>query len=169
LISSYLRVSNTITLHYRDNQAASLPPLLLLHSLSDNTYAFDAIIAAGLSQNFRVIAPDLRGRGESSRPHSGYTLEDHCADIIAILDELGLERANIAGHSFGALLGLYFAAHYPERMLGLTMLDAAAELHPLTPMFLLAAGTRLGKWYLSEQAYISSVRAAPYFTFWDVK
>jgi pimeloyl-ACP methyl ester carboxylesterase len=167
LFSSYLQVSNSITLHYRDSQDASLPPILLLHSLSDNTYAFYAIIAAGLTDSFRVIAPDMRGRGASTRPNNGYTLEDHCSDIISLLDELGLEKVNIAGHSFGALLALYFAAHYPERVLGLTMLDAAAELHPLTPMFLLVAGERLGKWYWSEESYISKVRAAPYMTMWD--
>lgn len=167
LISSYLQVSNSITLHYRDSKDAHLPPILLLHSLSDNTYAFDAIIAAGLSKSFRVIAPDMRGRGASSRPHTGYTLDDHCADIISILDELGLEQVNIAGHSFGALLALYFAAHHPGRVLGLTMLDAAAELHPLTALFLLVAGDRLGKWYWSEEAYINKVRAAPYMTMWD--
>jgi pimeloyl-ACP methyl ester carboxylesterase len=167
LISSYLQVSTSITLHYRDSQDAGLPPILLLHSLSDNTYAFDAIIAAGLTDSFRVIAPDMRGRGASSRPITGYTLDDHCADIICLLDKLGLEKVNIAGHSFGALLALYFAAHYPERVLGLTMLDAAAELHPLTALFLLVAGDRLGKWYWSEESYISKIRAAPYMTMWD--
>ncbi len=167
LLSHYLRVSNTITLHYRDNEAVDRPSLLLLHALSDNTHAFDAVIDAGLGQSFRVIAPDLRGRGASSRPHTGYSLREHCTDILAILDDLRLERVHIAGHSFGGLLGLYFAAHHPERVLGLTMIDAAAELNPLTPFFLLMAARRLGKWYRSESAYVMSLRCAPFMTHWD--
>lgn len=167
LLSYHLPVSPAITVHYRDNSATGRLPLLLLHSLSDNTHVFDAIIAAGLNEHFRVIAPDLRGRGASSRPLSGYSLETHCADLIALLDRLGIEKVFLAGHSFGGLLGLYFAAHHPERVLGLTMIDAAVELHPLTPMFVLLLGDRLGRWYPSADAYIMNLRAMPFITYWD--
>jgi pimeloyl-ACP methyl ester carboxylesterase len=167
LLSYYLPVSDSVTLHYRDNKAPGHPPLLLLHSLSDNTHAFDGIVAAGLGECFRLVAPDMRGRGNSSRPPSGYTLDHHCRDILRLLDHLGLERVAVAGHSFGALLALYFAAHYPERVSGLTMIDAAAELNPLTPLFLMLFAGRLGKWFRSEDAYIKSVRSAPFITYWD--
>lgn len=109
----------------------------------------------------------MRGRGKSSRPNTGYSLKEHAEDLIALLDSLGLERVFVAGHSFGGLLGLYFAAHYPQRTLGLTMIDAAAELHPLTPLFVLLLSDRLGKWYSSQEAYLMSIRAMPFITYWD--
>ncbi len=167
MYSHFLAVTPAITLHYRDNGAASLPPLLLLHSLSDNTHVFDAIIAAGLDSRFRIIAPDMRGRGASSRPATDYGLEAHCRDIVALLNHLGIEQSFVAGHSFGGLLGLYFAAHYPQYVRGLTMIDAAAEMHPLTPMFVLLLGDRLGRWYPSQDAFIMNMRAMPFITYWD--
>lgn len=147
--------------------AEGKPTLLLLHSLSDNGRVFDAVIAAGLGNHFRLLMPDGRGRGKSVRPETGYTLDLHAEDMRALLDELGIERAIVAGHSFGAYLGLYFAAKYPQRTAGLAMIDAAAELNALTPMFVLVMADRLGRWYPSEEAYISSLRAAPFMTIWD--
>lgn len=167
MLSSYLPVSPAVTIHYRDNTAGNLPSLLLLHSLSDNSHVFDAIISAGLDQRFRIIAPDMRGRGDSSRPATGYSLEDHSRDLLVLLDSLGIEKTYVAGHSFGGLLGLYFAAHYPERVSGLVMIDAAVELHPLTPMFVMLLADRLGKWYPSAEAYLLSMRAMPFMTYWD--
>lgn len=167
LQSHFLSVSTDLSLHYRDSGQTGRPPLLLLHSLSDNTHAFDAVIAAGLENHFRIIVPDLRGRGRSSRPPTGYDLEDHCADLLALLDSLGIEKAFVAGHSFGGFLGLYFAAHYPQRVLGLTLIDAAVELHPLTPAFVVLLSDRLGKWYPARDVYLQSLRIAPYITYWD--
>jgi pimeloyl-ACP methyl ester carboxylesterase len=109
----------------------------------------------------------MRGRGSSSRPVTGYSLENHSADLIALLDSLGIEKTFVAGHSFGGLLGLYFAAHYPERVLGLTMIDAAVELHPMTPAFVLLLADRLGKWYPSREGYLTSLRLMPFTTYWD--
>jgi pimeloyl-ACP methyl ester carboxylesterase len=167
LINHYLPVAPGVTLHYRDNASDNLPPLLLLHSLSDNSHVFDAVIAAGLNTCYRVVAPDMRGRGDSSRPPSGYSLENHATDLIALLDALHIDKAFVAGHSFGGLLGLYFAAHHPERVLGLVMIDAAVELHPATPAFVTLLADRLGKWYPSAAHYIAATRAMPFVTYWD--
>jgi pimeloyl-ACP methyl ester carboxylesterase len=157
-----------ISLFFRDSGPHDgKPALLMLHSLSDNGRVFDAVIAAGLDRHFRLILPDGRGRGRSQRPESGYSLHTHAADLIALLNHLGLDQVAIAGHSFGGLLGLYFAAKHPRRTASLTVIDAAVEMNSLTPLFLVALSDRLGRWYPSEEAYISSLRAAPFMTLWD--
>ena len=104
------------------------PPVLLLHSLSGNTRLFDGLIGAGLAQACRVLVPDLRGRGRSDMPLTGYSLDAGCSDILSLLDHFGLDRIALCGHSFGGLLALYFAAHYPERVTHLAMLDAAVQM-----------------------------------------
>ncbi len=157
-----------LQLYVRDSgPAEGKPTLVLLHSLSDNGRVFDAVIAAGLEQHFRLVLPDGRGRGKSARPETGYELDRHAEDLRCLLDELNIRQAIIAGHSFGAFLALHFAAKYPQRTAGLAMIDAAAELNPLTPMFILAMTDRLGRWYPSVETYISSLRAAPFMTLWD--
>ena len=164
--SHTIQVASGLNLYYSDNEAAG-DPILLLHSLSDNGHAFDAILDEGLSDNYRCIIPDMRGRGRSDRPPAGYTLDDHVSDLVALLDHLGLDRVAVAGHSFGGLLGLYFAHLHPERVSKLAMIDAAVELHPMTPLFLVLMTDRLGRWYPSEENYLMSIRATPFMTFWS--
>lgn len=160
------QVAPGLSLYYSDTNAAG-DPILLLHSLSDNGHAFDAILDQGLTEHYRCIIPDLRGRGRSDRPQTGYTLDDHVSDLIALLDHLGLWQVAVAGHSFGGLLGLYFAYKHPERVSRLALIDAAIELHPMTPVFLLLMTDRLGRWYPSPDSYIMSIRATPFMTYWS--
>jgi pimeloyl-ACP methyl ester carboxylesterase len=162
-----LQVSAEIDIYFRDNEASGKPALLMLHSLSDNGFAFDGIISAGLGSHFRIITPDLRGRGKSGRPATGYSLDDHSQDLIALLDSLGIKKVFLSGHSFGGLLALYFASHFRDRVLGLALIDAAAELNPLTPAFMTLMTDRLGKWYPSKESYLLKMRAAPFMRFWD--
>src|SRR5262245_59777895 len=65
------------------------PAIVLLPGLTANAHAFDGLIQQGLSPRFRVLALDLRGRGESDKPAAGYTMADHAADVIGLLDALG--------------------------------------------------------------------------------
>jgi pimeloyl-ACP methyl ester carboxylesterase len=142
------------------------PTLLLLHSLTGNARIFDGLVAAGLAPAFRVLAPDLRGRGETETRFAGYSLDDGCADLIALLDALGVARVAVAGHSFGGLLGIYFAATHPERVSHLVLLDAAAEMHPAAPLMTAAATTRLDQVYPSLAAYRAVVQASPFVNRW---
>jgi pimeloyl-ACP methyl ester carboxylesterase len=143
------------------------PPILMLHSLSANAHIFQGLIARGLAQQFRLLIPDLRGRGLSSRAGFDYTLDDQCRDLEAILDYFGLEQVVVCGHSFGALLGVYFAAHYPQRVSRLVVVDAATELNPLTPLLINYATARLLRSYPAWDAYLAFVRSAPFMTSWD--
>jgi pimeloyl-ACP methyl ester carboxylesterase len=138
------------------------PPVVLLHGLSANAHEFGGLIAAGLSPEFRVVAPDLRGRGQSGRPAAGYRMADHARDVLAMLDVLRLQRVVLGGHSFGAYLTIYIAAHHPARVSRAIVIDAALRLHPDVGAMLKPSLDRLGRVSPSVDAYLESVRAAPY-------
>jgi pimeloyl-ACP methyl ester carboxylesterase len=138
------------------------PPLVLLHGLSANAHEFGGLIAAGLNPAFRVIAPDLRGRGQSDRPPNGYRMADHARDILALLDELALDRVVLGGHSFGAYLGIYIAALHPTRVTRLIVIDAALRLHPQVGEMLRPSLARLERVSPSVAAYLDEVKGAPY-------
>ena len=122
--------ANGIQLHYLAYPGAG-PTLLLLPGLTANAHCFAGLIEAGLAKNRRVLALDLRGRGLSDKPETGYTLSDHAADVIGFLDALNLKTVVPVGHSYGGLLALYLAAHVPEQFPRLVIMDAAkAATHP---------------------------------------
>src|SRR6266511_1828943 len=115
--------------HYLDFPGGD-PPVVLLHGLSANAHEFCGLIAAGLSPRFRVIAPDLRGRGQTDKPERGYSIGQHAEDVIALLDFLRLDRVVIGGHSFGGLLAIFMGATYPDRISSIVIIDAAIQMHP---------------------------------------
>lgn len=147
--------------HYLDVPGGE-PPLVLLHGLSANAHEFGGLTAAGLSPAHRVIAPDLRGRGRSDKPAGGYRMSDHASDVIALLDALDLDRVVLAGHSFGGFLAIYLAAHHPQRVARLIVIDAALQLHPRAAELLKPSLDRLGRTSPSVDAYIAELRAAPF-------
>ncbi len=103
-----------VSIYYEDNGAGL--PVLLTHGYAATTHMWRSQIAA-LSGDYRLIPWDMRGHGQSDSPEdeSRYSREHTIEDIRAILDELGLERAVIAGHSLGGYMSLAFQAKYPER------------------------------------------------------
>jgi pimeloyl-ACP methyl ester carboxylesterase len=158
--------TNSIRLHYLEFEGEQ-PAIILLPGLTANAHAFDGLIAAGLSPSFNVLSVDLRGRGESDAPDSGYTMKEHAADIIGLMDAMHIEKAILAGHSFGGFLALYLAKFFPARVDKLILIDAAANMHPNTKEMLAPALGRLGQKFNSFDAYIQKVKTAPYLQFWD--
>ncbi len=94
----YTIETNGIQLRYLEF-AGDKPTIFLMHGLTANAHAFDGLIAEGLSPAFNVISIDLRGRGESDQPQT-YTLADHAADIIGMLDKLQVQKAINGGQYF---------------------------------------------------------------------
>ncbi len=97
-------------------------PLVCIHGITAQHRAFNAL-AQHLGEEYELIGVDLRGRGDSEKPESGYGLEVHAADVVHVLDHLGLERAVLTGHSMGGFVGLQAALSYPERVRALVLLD----------------------------------------------
>ena len=93
-------------------------PVIFLHGFPDTAYVWRHQIAALTAAGFRAIAPDLRGRGKSERPArvEDYALPAIVADVAAMMDTLGMARAHIVGHDWGAALAWFFATRHPERV-----------------------------------------------------
>jgi pimeloyl-ACP methyl ester carboxylesterase len=84
---------------------------------------------------------------------------DHAADVIALLDELGLDKVVMGGHSFGALLSIYLAAKYPERIERVIVIDAAIVFHPDTEEMLKPSLARLARILTSADVYIDEIKS----------
>jgi len=97
-------------------------PLVCLHGITAQHRAFNAL-ARNLVPDLSLAAVDLRGRGDSEKPESGYGLDAHASDVIRTLDHLGLENAVIAGHSMGGFVALQTALQHPDRVRSLVLLD----------------------------------------------
>ncbi|HEY5949413.1 MAG TPA: alpha/beta fold hydrolase, partial [Kofleriaceae bacterium] len=115
-----------IRLHYL-RSGPRRTPIVALHGLTANAHVFAGLMQAGLDERHDVIRIDLRGRGLSDKPHGPYTMAAHAADVLAVMDAAGIADAIIAGHSFGALLGLWLAAHHPDRVRQLVVMDVAVS------------------------------------------
>jgi lipase len=98
-------------------------PVICLHGITAQHRAFSAL-ARYLGGSRSLVGVDLRGRGNSAKPESGYGLEAHVRDVIRVLDHLGLQRAVILGHSMGGFVALKTALSYPERVRALVLLDS---------------------------------------------
>ena len=156
-----------LVVHYLDYDGPE-PPIVLLHGLSANANEFGGLLDEGLANDHRVIAPDLRGRGRTGKPGSGYSMREHAQDVIALLDHLGLDTVVMGGHSFGALLSIFLAANYPDRISRVIVIDAAIVFHPDTEELLKPSLARLARVLPSADAYIDEVRKAPHVAgAWD--
>ncbi|MEW9534080.1 alpha/beta fold hydrolase [Microbispora sp. NPDC049125] len=101
-------------------------PLVALHGHMSEGASF-AGLAARLGSGWRVIAPDQRGHGDSDRA-ADYSRQGYVADVLALLDHLGLDRVVLLGHSLGAINAYQFAARHPARVAALVNTEGPAEL-----------------------------------------
>lgn len=90
-------------------------PILLLHSVTGSTAQFADVIPM-LAEEYQVIAVDLRGHGRSTDSGQPYTYELMASDIVALMDELGIDKADVVGNKDGGIIGLVMATRYPERL-----------------------------------------------------
>lgn len=97
-------------------------PLLLLHGWPEFWLTWEPVITR-LADRFLLIAPDLRGFGESSKPAGDFGPEDHARDMLALLDALGLDRVGIVGHDVGGAVMQPLARQAPHRIAGLFFFD----------------------------------------------
>jgi pimeloyl-ACP methyl ester carboxylesterase len=144
--------------------------ILCLHGITANCRCWD-VIAPVLSPKHRVLAMDLRGRGLSEKPGTGYSLEHHIRDMICVMDGMGLQQAVIMGHSLGAFVTLAFGAEHPERVDRLILVDGGGDLseEQMDKVFegIKPALDRLGKIFPSADNYLETMRQAPYIQPWS--
>lgn len=97
-------------------------PVVLLHGIPQSWYEWRKVIPA-LSSRFRVIAPDLRGLGDSAKPPDGYDKRTMARDVRELLRVLGVERAVVVGHDWGGGVAQRFVLDYPEAAERLVCMD----------------------------------------------
>jgi pimeloyl-ACP methyl ester carboxylesterase len=98
-------------------------PLVLLHGYPLDHTIWEPV-AAWLENDFDLILPDLRGFGESDAPKANYSMADLADDLAGILDQAGIQKAAVAGHSMGGYAALAFARAHPGRLLGLGLVSS---------------------------------------------
>ena len=84
-----------------------------------------------LSKHFRVLLYDCRGMWQSDNPEGPFSMELHADDLAALLDALGIEKAHIAGISYGSEVSMMFALRYPEKTKSLIVIDGVSEVSTL--------------------------------------
>src|SRR4051795_1381077 len=106
--------SQGLRLHYADWGNEAAPPLILIHGGADQCRSWDAV-ARSLQPHFHVIAPDMRGHGDSEwAKGSSYSLADYVYDLTHLP---GIDSgAMLVGHSFGGMIALGYAGTYPDRV-----------------------------------------------------
>jgi len=138
------------------------PAVVCIHGLTANHTCW-ASVADLLSPAYRLIAYDLRGRGESDKPEKGYSLALHNEDLAGLLDHFGLKRAVLVGHSLGAHIAVRFAAMHPERVSKLVLIDGGIDVRAEVLDSLRPAINRLGVEFPSLDMFMGFVRALPMF------
>ncbi|MEO8927233.1 MAG: alpha/beta hydrolase [Caulobacteraceae bacterium] len=121
--TSHSYISQRLRLHYVDWGNAGAPPLVLLHGGRDHCRNWDWV-ARGLRRDFHVIAPDLRGHGDSAYSPSGdYSMSAFVYDLAQLIHGQALGPVNIVAHSLGGAIALRYAGIYPENVAKLVAIE----------------------------------------------
>ena len=110
-----------VKLHYLI--AGKGDPVVLLHGFAETSHMWLPLIAK-LADKHTVIAPDLRGFGESSAPDDGYTKAAMAQDIHALVKGLGYDHIRLVGHDIGLMVAYAYAAQYPVEVEKIALMDA---------------------------------------------
>lgn len=110
-----------LAVHLLADSPPGTPVVVALHTISSNALSW-VPVARALAGRMRVLAPDMRGRAESSALRST-GLADHVADVLRMLDHYELDEPVLAGHSMGAFVAALTAATHPDRVAGVVLVD----------------------------------------------
>ena len=102
-------------------------PVVLVHGLAGSRALWDRQIPALVAAGFRAIAVDLRGHGDSPSPRKPWSIDDFARDLLRLVDDLGIQRAALVGHSLGGRAAFSFALAHPERLAALVAVGAHSE------------------------------------------
>jgi pimeloyl-ACP methyl ester carboxylesterase len=112
---------NGVNIHYVIGGQGE--PLVLIHGFGQNWYMWNRLLPE-LSKHFTVIAPDLRGVGESDKPEGGYDKKNMAKDIHELVKKLGYNNINLAGHDIGLMVAYAYAAQYGTEVKKVALMDA---------------------------------------------
>ena len=130
---NYFRVNlfNGISIAYIDYATAlaqdtkTKGTIVLIHGFPESSYQFRGVIPMLTAAGYRVVAPDYRGAGESSKPMEGFTKAVMAADVIMLLDHLELtDPVHVVGHDVGGMIAFALASRWPERVKSVCISEA---------------------------------------------
>ena len=117
-----------LRLHYLDWGNPGAPPIVCVHGYTSSAQAFNAL-ARRLRDRHHVVAPDVRGHGESGwSPSGAYQYEDQVGDLAALVDKLGLARFTLVGTSMGGIIAMAYAGAHPDRLARLVINDIGPDV-----------------------------------------
>jgi pimeloyl-ACP methyl ester carboxylesterase len=133
---------NELLLHYLDWGAGDRPAVVCVHGYTGSAQAFNAL-ARRLGDRFHIIAPDVRGHGESAWSATGaYQYADQMGDLAQLVDRLGLDRFVLIGTSMGGIIAMAYAAQFPNRLRGLVINDIGPDVEAGTQRITGMIGSR---------------------------
>ena len=124
---NHARLSNGVTLHFAAQGPKTGPAVVLLHGFTDSWFSFSRVLPQ-LPADMRVIAPDMRGHGDSERPPLGYRLADLAGDVLRLMDAQQIPQAVLVGHCMGSFVARKVYELAPGRVSRLVLAGAGAAM-----------------------------------------
>src|SRR5262245_2700135 len=122
MIDEQFAAVSGVKLHYL-KAGTGKKTLVLIHGFADTSHMWIPLFDE-FSNEYTIIAPDMRGLGESSRPATGYDKKTMAVDILELVRSLGHQKINLVGHDIGLMVAYAYAAQHPTEVEKLALLDA---------------------------------------------
>jgi pimeloyl-ACP methyl ester carboxylesterase len=143
---------NDLALHYLEWGEADAPPIVCVHGYTGSADAFNAL-ALHLQSRFHILAPDVRGHGESAwSPVGAYRYEDQASDLAEFAKRLELDKFVLIGTSMGGIIAMTYAAEHAERLSGLVINDIGPDAEAGTRRITQMVGSRPDEFASLEEA-----------------
>ena len=130
-MSAWQEGFSAVGIHYT-RTGGDRPPLILAHGFTDNGMCWTRT-ALALEETYDIVMPDARGHGLTPLPDRGQEAESLADDLAALIEELGMGRPALVGHSMGAATAIALAATHPDRAGAVALVDPPWELEPESP------------------------------------
>lgn len=116
--------------------ADDVDTVVLIHGFLDLAWGWEETVKSGLGGRYHVVAPDLRGHGDSDRVGAGgyYHFADYVADVASLIEKLAGPRVSLVGHSMGGSVASYYAGTFPERVHRLALLEGLGPPEDTLPL-----------------------------------
>ncbi len=125
---------NDVSIHFEDEGSGAA--VLLIHGHTLDRRVWEPVMGNLRAAGLRVLRPDLRGHGLSTRPDFGYHPSHHAADMVAVMDAAGVDAAAVVGFSVGGAVALEMALTYAGRVDGLVLMAPVMPDRPFDPEFM---------------------------------
>jgi pimeloyl-ACP methyl ester carboxylesterase len=159
--TSKLLTVNGLRIHYLDWGDAGAPPVVCVHGYTSSAQAFNAP-ARHLQDRMHLIAPDVRGHGESAwSPAGEYQYCDQASDLAGLVDQLGLGRFILIGTSMGGIIAMAYAGEHADRLRGLVINDIGPDVEGGSQRITQTVGSRPEEFATLEDAMAYRRQVSP--------